>query len=149
MKFFKLFFILLLVAFILIQFISIDKASPEFDPSTDFMNMENPPEELAQMLRATCYDCHSNETVWPWYSNIAPVSWAIEKHVLEGRDNLNFSYWGEFDDEDKAYVIEEIIEEMEDGSMPIPGYDFTHPKAKLSDEQKEKLFVWLRSLQNI
>ncbi len=149
MKFIKIVFIVLFIMFILAQFVSIDKTNPEFDASTDLITMENPPAEIVKILKSTCYDCHSNETIWPWYSSVAPVSWMVEKHVIDGRDNLNFSYWGEFDEEDKAYVIEEIIEEIEEGAMPIPGYDITHPQAKLTDEQKEKLFVWLRSLQNI
>ena len=147
MKILKIVFVLLLIAFIIAQFVPVDKSNPNFDNKLDLINMENPPEEIANMLRSTCYDCHSNETVWPWYSNIAPVSWVVAKHVVEGRDNFNFSFWGEYDQDDKAYAVEEIIEEMEDGGMPIPGYDLTHPEAKLTIEQKESLYVWLRTLQ--
>ena len=147
MKFIKIVFIILSVAFIIAQFVPVDKSNPKFDTKLDLINMENPPENIAQILRTTCYDCHSNETVWPWYSNIAPVSWVVAKHVEEGRDNFNFSFWGEYDQDDKSYAVEEIIEEMEEGDMPIPGYDLTHPDAKLTMEQKESLFVWLRTLQ--
>ncbi|NOR86239.1 MAG: cytochrome C [Bacteroidales bacterium] len=148
MKFLRILFILLIAIFVLAQFVPIDKTNPEFEASNDLIVMENPPEDIAQMLRAACYDCHSNETVWPWYSNVAPISIIVEKHVVEGRDNLNFSFWGEFDQEDKDYVIEEIIEEIEEGDMPFPGYDLAHSDAKLSAEQQEKLFAWLRSLQS-
>lgn len=147
MKFLRILFILLVAIFVLAQFIPIDKTNPDFDANSDLIVMENPPEDIAQMLKSACYDCHSNETVWPWYSNIAPISFMVEKHVVDGRDNLNFSFWGEFDQEDKGYVVEEIIEEMEEGDMPFPGYDIAHPDAKLTDKQKEKLFAWLRSLQ--
>lgn len=147
MKFLRILFILLITAFVVIQFVGIEKTNPEFDSSTDFIVIENPPADIAQLLRSACYDCHSNQTVWPWYSNIAPVSWMLEEHVVDGRDNLNLNYWGEFDVEDRAYVIEEMIEEMEEGEMPIPGYLVTHSDAKLSQAQKEKLFTWLRSKQ--
>ena len=147
MKFLRILFILLITAFVVIQFVGIEKTNPEFDSSTDFIVMENPPEDVAQMLRSACYDCHSNETIWPWYSNIAPISWMLEEHVIDGRDNLNLNFWAEFDEEDRVYVIEEMIEEMEEGEMPIPGYLITHSAAKLSDAQKEKLFAWLRSKQ--
>lgn len=149
MKFLRILFVLLVAAFVLIQFISIEKTNPEFDQAADFVTMENPPADMEKILRSTCYDCHSNETVWPWYSNVAPVSWLLEDHVVNGRDNLNLSYWGELERDDKAYVIEEMIEEMEEGEMPLPGYDKTHPDAKLSAEQKEKLYEWLRSIQNV
>ena len=147
MKFLRILFILLITAFVVIQFIGIEKTNPEFDSSSDFIMMENPPEDVAQMLRLSCYDCHSNETIWPWYSNIAPVSWMLEEHVEDGRDHINLNFWGEIDLEDRAYVIEEMIEEMEEGEMPIPGYLITHSNAKLSDAEKEKLFAWLRSKQ--
>ena len=147
MKFLKIVFVLILIAFIIAQFVPVDKSNPKFDAKLDLIIMENPPEEIAQILRSTCYDCHSNETVWPWYSNIAPVSWVVSKHVIEGRDNFSFSLWGEYDQDDKSYAVEEIIEEMENGDMPIPGYDLTHPDAKLTLEQKELLFTWLRTLQ--
>lgn len=147
MKFLRILFILLIAAFVVLQFIGIEKTNPEFDSSGDFIVMENPPADIAQVLRSACYDCHSNQTVWPWYSNIAPISWMLEEHVVDGRDNLNLNYWSEFDVEDRAYVIEEMIEEIEEGEMPIPGYLITHSDAKLSETQKEKLFTWLRSKQ--
>lgn len=147
MKFLRILFILMIALFVLAQFKSIEKTNPEFDQAGDFITMENPPADMEKILRSTCYDCHSNETVWPWYSNVAPVSWLLENHVEDGRDNLNFSFWGEYEEEDRAYIIEEMIEEMEEGEMPFPGYDKTHPDAKLSLEQKEKFYIWLRSIQ--
>lgn len=147
MKVLRILFILLIATFVVMQFVGIEKTNPEFDSSLDFIVMESPPEEISQMLRSACYDCHSNETVWPWYSNVAPVSWMLEEHVEDGRDNINLNMWGELEVEDRAYVIEEMIEEMEEGEMPIPGYLVTHSNAKLSETQKEKLFAWLRSKQ--
>lgn len=149
MKVLKVLLLLLLAAFIVIQFWRIDKSNPEFDQSMDLISMTNPPTEVAQMLRSACYDCHSNETIWPWYSNMAPTSWMLEQHVEDGRDNINFSYWGEFDAEDKIYILEEMIEEIEEAEMPLPGYLITHSDAKLSEAQTQLLIDWLRSQQTL
>lgn len=149
MKLLRILFILLVAVFVVIQFFGIDKNNPQFDPNMDLITMEKPPMEIEKILKSTCYDCHSNETVWPWYSNIAPVSWMLKDHVEDGRHHLNFSNWGKMKLNDRAFKIEDIIEEMEDGEMPIPGYDLLHPDAKLSDDQKESLFKWLRSIQKI
>lgn len=149
MKFLRILFILLVAVFVVIQFFGIERSNPEFDQNIDFITMENPPAEIEKTIRAACYDCHSNETIWPWYSYMAPASWLIEEHVLNGRDNLNLNDWGEYELEDRAYIIEEMIEEMEDGEMPLPGYDALHPDARLSDEQKEALYKWLRSIQRM
>lgn len=149
MKFLRILFFLLLTAFVVLQFFTIEKTNPKFDSSTDFIVLENPPAEIAQMLRSACYDCHSNETKWPWYAHIAPVSWMLEEHVLDGRDNINLNLWGEFDVEDRAYIIEEMMEEMEEGEMPMPGYLLLHSEAKFDEAQQEKLFKWLRSIQKL
>jgi hypothetical protein len=149
MKFLRILFILLIAAFVVMQFFGIDRNNPEFDQETDFLTIENPPAEMEKIITSSCYDCHSNQTVWPWYSYIAPASWLIEDHVIEGRDNLNFSDWGTYELEDRAYIIEEMIEEIEEGEMPFPGYDKMHPDAKLTEEQKQALFTWLRSIQKL
>jgi len=149
MKFLRILFILLIAAFVVMQFFGIDRTNPEFDPENDFLSMEKPPAELEKLVKASCYDCHSNQTKWPWYSYVAPVSWLIDEHVTDGRDNVNLSEWGEYELEDRAYIIEEMIEEIEDGEMPFPGYDKLHPDANLSEEQKQALFKWLRSIQKL
>jgi len=149
MKVLKVLLLLILAAFIIIQFWRIDKSNPDFDKNMDLISIENPPTEIAQMLRSTCYDCHSNQTVWPWYSNVAPISWILEQHVEDGRENINFSYWGDFEAEDKIYVLEEMIEEIELAQMPLPGYSITHSDAKLSEAQMQLLIDWLRSQQTL
>lgn len=149
MKFLRIIFILLIAAFVVMQFFGIDRTNPEFDPENDFLFMEKPPADLEKMVKNTCYDCHSNQTIWPWYSYVAPISWLIATHVNDGRDNVNLSEWGEYELEDRAHIIKEMIEEIEEGEMPFPGYDKLHPDAKLSEEQKQALFKWLRSIQKL
>jgi hypothetical protein len=80
-----------------------------------------------------CYDCHSNETKWPWYSHIAPVSWMVQKHVDKGRSELNFSDWG------GPQEGEEAVEAIREGEMPLPSYLLAHPEARLSSSESQAL----------
>jgi len=90
------------------------------------------------LVVASCYDCHSNEVVWPWYTNIAPVSWLATRDVDEGRDKLNFSEWGTGDQE-----ADELAEVIESGEMPPIYYGWMHPAARLTDDQIQKLIAGL------
>lgn len=92
------------------------------------------------LARASCYDCHSNETVWPWYSSIAPVSWLITHDVSEGRQHLNFSMWDR-----PNHGIDEIVEAVESGEMPLPQYAAVHPGARLDEEGRRALLRGLRA----
>lgn len=96
------------------------------------------PETRALAARA-CLDCHSNETVWPWYANIAPVSWLVQHDVEEGREMLNFSDWGNGRLFEKGELIEELEEVIEKDEMPPAQYFPTHPEARLTDAEKEQL----------
>lgn len=98
------------------------------------------PEVRALAVRA-CFDCHSNETRWPWYSNVAPVSWLVSNHVDEGRHELNFS---EFDRPQKH--AKDAAEELEEGEMPLPGYVALHAEAKLTEAEKQQLQAALTAM---
>jgi Haem-binding domain len=97
------------------------------------------PQTLA-LARRACYDCHSNETVWPWYSNVAPASWLLAADIAEGRDRLNFSDWGS-----RSQPAEVIIRQIERGSMPPGRYTALHPTAKLSADEKAQLIAGIRA----
>ena len=84
-----------------------------------------------------CFDCHSNETVWAWYSNVAPISWIVQQHVDEGREELNFSEWHVPQEADEA------AETVREGSMPTRGYAALHPEARLSDHEQRALIAGL------
>jgi hypothetical protein len=90
-----------------------------------------------ELVRRACFDCHSNQTVWPWYSMVAPVSWLVYNDVVEGRDRLNFSEWGV--GRRTGEQMEEIREEIQQGDMPPFQYRIAHPKAWLSDEEERSL----------
>lgn len=100
------------------------------------------PDEVMAILRRSCFDCHSNETVWPWYSYVAPVSWKVTDHVNHGRRHVNFSQWDEYDAEERGEIIEESWEEVEKGGMPLQDYLNMHPEAELSDADRAVLKAW-------
>jgi hypothetical protein len=104
-----------------------------------------PPEVLAVLERA-CYDCHSHETKWPWYSRVAPVSWLVAHDVREGREELNFSTWNRLDSKKQVKAMHESWEEVEEGKMPPWFYLPPHPEARLTAEDREVLRAWSRSV---
>jgi hypothetical protein len=132
------------ITLIIIQLFRIDKTNPIVNSADDFIEITNPPEEIAKILVSSCYDCHSNESSYPWYSNIAPISWWVKDHINEGRKELNFSKWSTYDEKKKEHKLEEMIEEVEEGEMPLKPYPLTHPKARLTLEQKEELTSWFK-----
>lgn len=133
----------LLVIVIIIQFFRIDKTNPEVILEDDFIVTTSPPAEISAILKSTCYDCHSNETKYPWYSNVAPISWWVKDHINEGREELNLSEWGTFKFKRKDHKLEEMAEMLEDAEMPLNEYTWTHAEAKLTSEQKTQLIQWI------
>ncbi len=129
----------LIAAFGLIQFVPAARTNPPVEAEI------SAPPEVRAILRASCYDCHSNETVWPWYSRVAPFSWLLASHVREGREELNFSAWANYPPERRAEKLGEIGEEVDMGKMPMPQYLWAHPRARLSPEQKAALLAWAQT----
>lgn len=136
--------IAIIVVLIAMQFIRIDKTNPPVNPQTDFINVVEVPEHIKTLIRTSCYDCHSNETVYPWYSNIAPVSWWMKGHVNHAREEMNFSIWGKYSEKRKDHKLEEIIELVEEGEMPLPSYLIIHGEAKLDKEQIQTFTEWIQ-----
>lgn len=132
---------------VIIQFFRIDKVNPSYEMENDFIMVTDPPELVKNILKNSCYDCHSFETKYPWYTNVAPVSWWIKYHINEGRDELNFSEWATFELKRKNHKLEEIIEMVEEGEMPMNSYTWVHSEARLTDEQQDALINWTKSLQ--
>lgn len=134
--------------FIIIQFSKIDKTNPPENASLTFQQIEKPPAQIMAMLEMSCYDCHSHQSKYPWYSNIAPVSWMLQDHIEEGREHLNFSIWGNYSEKERAELLEEAAEEIEEGKMPLNNYLWMHAEAKLSPAQKTILVGWLKENVN-
>lgn len=137
--------IVLLIAFVIMQFFRIDKTNPKVEKAKDFIVLTQPPADVEKMLRSACYDCHSNETVYPWYSNVAPVSWWLKHHIDEGREYFNFSTWADISEDDKNHILHECEEEVEEKKMPLNSYTWTHSDAKLTDAQRKTLAAWFES----
>lgn len=129
----------MLIPIILIQFIPINRNNPPVDNNL----VISTPKDVEVILKNSCYDCHSNKTIWPVYSYIAPISWLVAKDVKNGREELNFSEWNKLDDSKMEKKKEEIIEEISRDTMPLPIYLITHPSAKLSEDDKLLLKNWL------
>ena len=100
------------------------------------------PPAVAAVLRRACYDCHSNETVWPWYSQVAPISWLLERDAREGREELNFSVWNTYEAKKRAKKLQETAEEVAEGEMPPWLYVVAHRDAALSQADVELLRAW-------
>ena len=132
----KFIWYLLLAALIIIQFIPVNRTNP-----TSISEFKGPPEVMT-IFKASCYDCHSNQTDWPWYSYIAPASWLVVSDTEEGREHLNFSNWGNFERSKQVKLMEEIWEEVREEKMPLWQYRILHPKSKLSQEQKTIIRHW-------
>lgn len=135
----------LLVVLVLIQFIRIDKTNPESIPAKDFIAVENPPANIAAIMKNACYDCHSHHTAYPWYTNVAPISLMIRSHIRGGRQQVNFSTWADYDTKKKNHKIQEMIESIETSYMPMKSYTWLHPEAKLSADDRKVLVDWLGS----
>ena len=100
------------------------------------------PPEVAAVLRRACYDCHSHETVWPWYSRVAPISWLVAHDVREGREELNFSAWDRYDPAKRRKKLAKTVEEVDEEEMPPWYYALVHPDARLSAAERELVRAW-------
>jgi hypothetical protein len=124
------------VALLAIQFVPVDRSNPPVEediPTTT---------EVKAVLRRACYDCHSNETVWPWYAYVAPASWLVARDVHEGREHLNFSTWKSYDAQKQVKLMHESWEEVEEGDMPLWFYTPMHRDARMSKDDHVLLQNW-------
>lgn len=131
--------LIFLVVIVLIQFVPVQRENPPSDSSQ--ILIAPPPVQL--ILKRSCYDCHSHETVWPAYSQIAPISWLVAHDVAEGREHLNFSLWTDFSPEAQVYFKEQSLREIEEKKMPLPVYLIMHQDAKISQDDFDVLKAWV------
>jgi hypothetical protein len=124
--------VLVLVA----QFVPVDRSNP---PVTGIVDA---PEDVMATLRRSCWDCHSNETDWPWYAYVAPMSWRVSEHVREGREHVNFTDWAGYDAEELDEIYEEIADEVRKQGMPLKDYLLVHRAAVLTNADRERLANW-------
>ncbi|HEX8499544.1 MAG TPA: heme-binding domain-containing protein [Pyrinomonadaceae bacterium] len=136
--------VVLALLFLGAQFRRPDRTNPAVDERKTLRANTRLTPEVAAIFERSCNDCHSSETTWPWYSNVAPVSWFLQSHVEEGRRELSFSEWGTYAKRKRERKLHEICEQVESGRMPLKSYLPLHPSARLSDEDKRVVCAWAK-----
>lgn len=148
MKVLKIIAWIALGALVVIQFFPTDKNESYTTPETDFVLVNKVPSEIENQLMQSCYDCHSNNTVYPWYSNIQPAAWFLEDHIKEGKAELNFNEWDNYSDRRKKSKLRSIIKQIENGEMPLDSYTLIHRDAIFSKEEKETVLNYMKTLKD-
>lgn len=142
-KVLKIVLIIFVIAFIVIQFKKPSKNAGEEIAANQITAVQMMPEDLQQILKVSCYDCHSNTTHYPWYYNIQPVAWVLNDHIVAGKDELNFSEFATYPTYRRYKKFKEIIKEVKDGDMPISSYTLLHRDASLNADQKLLIENWV------
>jgi hypothetical protein len=140
----KIIVVVLFVGFIVIQFFRPDFTNPPVVAEQTLEANVQLPENVRMILSRSCADCHSNATVYPWYSKIQPAAWFLAEHIDQGRRELNFSEWGKLENSRKIRKLEEVCEQVESREMPLPSYLWIHRDARMSDEEIKILCDWTK-----
>lgn len=127
---------------LIIQFIPSGRPGNIQENPGDLLASGAVPDSVAGLLKTSCYDCHSNQTVYPWYSKVAPASWLVVRDIKKGRESLNFSTWEESDRGKKAGMLSDIIDEVSAGDMPMRIYVVMHPETRLSEDDRKAITGW-------
>lgn len=138
----KKIFLGIFILLILLQFLPKGLPSNNSDTSYDLLVNNTIPPNVNSIIKNSCYDCHSNNTSYPWYAHISPVSFLVGSHVKEGREHLNFSEWEQLGKLDKAEALDDLMEEIEDEKMPIKPYLLAHPASALDQTDRTLLINW-------
>jgi hypothetical protein len=133
---------IVLLAFMALQLANPTHENPPVASGHDLLASNAPPPAVAALLKNACYDCHSFETKWPWYSYVAPVSWYVARDVNAARASLNFSDWPHDDAQRVRKRWRHIAEEVQNEEMPLPYYTRMHPQARLDAAQRTELVKW-------
>jgi Haem-binding domain len=147
-KFFKRLFLLLLIVFVVLQFFRPKKNTSDSISANDITTKYAVPTDVMASLQTSCYDCHSNNTKYPWYNNIQPVAWWLSGHIDDGKRHLNFSEFASYRIGKQYKKLEEINGEIEEGGMPLSSYTLIHGDAKLSAAQKTSIANWVNMLRD-
>ncbi len=141
-KFLRIFLVVIVVVFIAIQFFK-PKRNIQTAPSpNDIVAHFNVPTDVQNVLYRSCYDCHSNNTTYPWYANVQPAAWWLDDHVQEGKKELNFNEFSKYRLRRQYRKLKEIIDQVKEGEMPLESYTFVHRDAKLTQIERELLMNW-------
>ena len=147
MKIVKIIALILLVGFVGIQFVPTDLNQSDTVPKTDFLLVNNTQENISALLQESCYDCHCNNTEYPWYNKVQPVAWFLEDHINEGKEELNFNEWDAYSNRRKNSKLKSIISQVKDDEMPLASYTLIHKDAKLSNSEKTLIIDYMKNLK--
>lgn len=138
----------LLILFAAIQFIQpVRNKSGQASP-IDMVTIYRVPDSVQTIFRSACYDCHSNYTRYPWYSNVEPAGWLLARHIKHGKKDLNFSEFGSYSVRQQQSKLKSIASQINDGEMPLSSYKLIHKKARLSKEEKTSIIAWAQKVKD-
>ena len=138
--------LIIIIVLGLIQFIKPQKNDSK-NYKNDITTELQVPKAVQEIIKTSCANCHSNSTTYPWYNNIAPVSWFLAYHINNGKEHLNFSEWASYNKEQKNHIIKEMKKEIKEGGMPLFSYTLIHKNATLTKQQSELLLNWLNTIK--
>lgn len=136
--------LVLLIVFLVMQSIRPPRNSNSTIPAEDLVTYYNPPANVAGILKNSCYDCHSNNTRYPWYANIQPIGWILAGHVKDGKDELNFNEFTTYSRRRQLGKLNSIRNSIKDSSMPLKSYTWLHEDARLSKADKALILDWIQ-----
>ena len=143
----KKIFLVILALLVIIQFIRPARNKSTSVSANDISKHFTVPEDVNQILKRACNDCHSNNTIYPWYTNIQPVGWWMANHVKEGKSHLNFSEFAGYTPKRQHHKLEEVVEMVKESVMPLDSYTWMHKNAKLTEQEKVLLVNWAEILR--
>ena len=144
-KILKITVIVLVIGFMAVQFVRPDFSNPPVTDAETLTASTSVPPNVQQILRRSCFDCHSHETQYPWYSKVTPFNWFLAGHIRDGRREVNMSIWNTYSPEKKIRKLDEICEQVENAEMPLPSYLWIHWDAKLSKEDGAAICEWTKA----
>lgn len=139
---------IILIAFIVIQFIRPARNESGQVLETDILKTFNVPGNVSTLLKNACFDCHSNNTNYPWYSNIQPVEWLLAEDIKDAKAELNFSEFGSLSSRRQISKLKNVARRIKDGTMPLPMYQFMHSEARLTEDERQLLVEWVESTRD-
>lgn len=139
--------LVLLIALIIIQFIRPSRNISETISTNDITKYFTVPDDVQNILKKGCYNCHSNNTEYPWYTNLQPVGWWMQNHIKEGKRELNFSEFATYAPKRQYRKLEELVKQVKEKEMPLSSYTWIHKDARLSEDERQILYKWADTLK--
>ena len=136
--------VMLVAVFLVIQLIPVERKVSTVPPGQSFERTQKVPANVAAILKVSCYDCHSNNTRYPWYSQLQPGAWFMARHIKKGKEELNFDEFNNYSKRRKKAKIKSIISQIEKDEMPLKSYRMMHGNARLSADEKKELLDFFR-----